>query len=164
MDCCWCDPTKYPYVSRDQPVNRLVDEDNFTYVIVPRESHVKHHLLVFLKANEGKHKKGLIDCTEQDLIHLGRTIAGWCRILKEHLGYNTVYSGCYSDAGHVHFHLLPLKRPEDKPRDGNAMQWLAEKESASDRNKFDKMTDAQKTVRLEEILAVVAELKGAVPG
>jgi len=164
-DCgCWmCDPKQYKnLVPWDQKIERLVDQDKRTYVIVPRESHVKHHLLVVLKAQRGKHKRGLIECTKDDLRYLGKTIYKWCSILKKLPSkYDTVYAGCYSDEGHVHFHLIPFNHKRNKGYYGFAMTWLAEKECKSAANPFCKMSHEKKNKRVVEFAKIVKELQGA---
>jgi diadenosine tetraphosphate (Ap4A) HIT family hydrolase len=131
--------------------------DRHTYVIVPRESHVKHHLLVVLKASRGVHKDGLIHCTADDLKHLGAMISRWCNILEQ-CGYDRVYTGCYSDEGHAHFHLIPFQWARDKGYNGRAMQWLGEKEWRSDNRSFDGLSDQDKRARFSEIECLVATL------
>lgn len=159
MTCWMCDREKYVWLEHQgSRVCRLVDEDEHAYVIVPRESHVKHHLLVVLKANEEPHKQGLIECTADDLRRLATTISRWCDVLKRY-PYDTVYTACYSDEGHVHFHLIPLNHARDKGYSGKAMQWLAEKERLSDAKPFAEMSDADKKARLMDIESLVAELR-----
>ncbi len=159
MNCWMCDPTQYRWLQyADLRVSRLLSENKYTYVIVPRESHVKHHLLVALKEKNGRHKRGLIECSAEELAYLGSTISHWCAILKK-MKYDTVYTGCYSDEGHTHFHLIPLNHAKDKGVSGSAMQWLAEKEKLSDRNQFTKMSDTQKRARLLNIASLVFEMK-----
>jgi hypothetical protein len=140
-----------------------VYENKYTYVIVPRESHVKHHLLVVLKAENGAHKRGLIECTADGLTHLGTTISRWCAVLKR-CPYDTIYTGCYSDAGHVYFHLILLNHATDKGFLGGAMQWLAEKERLSAEKPFSSMVDAEKRARLNDVESLVATLKGMIGG
>lgn len=150
-----CDSDQYAWLKYDgQRVRRLVDEDGRTYVTVPRESHVEHHLLVVLKARRGVHKPGLIDCTAEELKYLGATISRWCAALKRY-GYDSVYTGCYSDAGHVHFHLIPFNHARDKGYKGEAMQWLAKKECISDSRPFDGLSDTDKRARLRKIECIV---------
>lgn len=130
MTSCWmCERKQYQYLElqTESAVERLVDEDNNCYVIVPWNSVVKHHVLVVLK----KHKKGLIECEPWDLTLLGIMIAKWCRIFKS-MGYDTVYSGCYSDNGHIHYHLYPIVFARDKKENGGAIQWLAQREAWAD--------------------------------
>ena len=161
-DCgCWmCDPEQYENLSPncDRKIERLVDQDNRTYVIVPQESHVRHHLLIVLKAQKGKHKRGLMECKNSDLLHLSKTLFKWCSILKEQFRYDTVYAGCYSDEGHVHFHLIPFRYKHDKGYSGFAMAWLAEKEGKSAASPFGKMSQHGKFKRLLEIRKIVKEL------
>jgi diadenosine tetraphosphate (Ap4A) HIT family hydrolase len=161
-----CDFIQYAWLEHDgHRVFRLVSEDQYTYVIVPRESHVEHHLLVVLKTQDERHKRGLIECTKDDLAHLGATISYWCAILRQPpFGYDTVYAGCYSDEGHVHFHLIPLKHDRDKGYRGAAMTWLALKECKSDANPFCKMSDQEKRERLDEIKEIVSNLRTADSG
>ena len=164
-DCgCWmCDPKQYNRQGDgDREIERQVDYDRHTYVIVPRESHVPHHLLVVLKAKGGRHRRGLVECTKDDLCYLGKKISKWCSILKQpRFGYDTVYAGCYSDNGHVHFHLIPLNHKRDKGYHGFAMTWLAEKEGKSAANSFSKMSAEKKRERLNKIEEIVKELKNA---
>ena len=164
MDCWLCDQNQYTWLEhQDKRVCRLVYEDKYTYVIVPRESHVKHHLLVVLKAENGAHKRGLIECTADDLTYLGTTISQWCAMLKR-CHYDTVYAGCYSDAGHVHFHLIPLNHATDKGFLGSAMQWLSEKERLSAKRPFASMVDEEKRARLDDVASLVSTLKGMIEG
>ena len=63
MNCPWCNQKEMKYITfNGKTVNRQLFEDDYTYVIVPRESHVKHHIIVILKKNEEQHRTGLIDC------------------------------------------------------------------------------------------------------
>ncbi len=159
MNCWMCDPFQYAWLEyADLRVSRLLFENEHTYVIVPRESHVKHHLLVALKEKNGQHKWGLIECSAEELAYLGSTISYWCAILKK-MKYDTVYTGCYSDEGHMYFHLIPLIHAKDKGLSGSAMQWLAEKEKRSDLNQFTEMSDTLKRARLNNIETLVSELK-----
>jgi len=154
-----CDPSQYAWLEyADLRVSRLLFENQHTYVVVPRESHVKHHLLVALKEKNGQHKRGLIECSDAELAYLGSTISYWCTILNK-MNYDTVYTGCYSDEGHVHFHLVPLIHAKDKGLSGSAMQWLAEKEKRSDFNQFTEMSDTLKRARLYNIETLVSEMK-----
>lgn len=157
---CWlCNRREYAWVRfRKRSVCRLVYEDDYTYVIVPRESHVKHHLLVVLKAKNGSHKRGLIDCSADDLTSLAVTISSWCDVLKG-CHYDTVYTGCYSDEGHVHFHLVPLNHASDKGYSGKAMQWLAQKEKESDKRTFKSLDSNAKFLRLNDVEFLVAQLR-----
>ena len=159
---CWlCNPNEYNWVEhKSNRVHRLVDEDDFTFVVVPRHSHVRHHLLVVLKRNEDGHKSGLIDCAEGDLKAMATPMAKWCSILKS-MGYDTVYSGCYSDEKHVHYHLIPFKFVDAKGFKGSAMQWLGCRELFSDQRSWDRLDDNGRTERLREIDSVVQELISA---
>jgi diadenosine tetraphosphate (Ap4A) HIT family hydrolase len=141
-------------------VDRQLFEDDYTYVLVPRESHVKHHLIVVLKKNnEEQHRAALMECNSDDLTDIGKTIYKFCSKLKElPYGYDTVYSGCFSDAGHVHYHLFPLNIDRDKGYKGCAISWLSEKECRSECNSFEKMTHKAKLDRLSEIESIVREL------
>ena len=161
MNCPWCNQEEMKYIRyKDKTVNRQLFEDDYTYVLVPRESHVKHHLIVVLKKKEEKHRAGLIECTSDDLTHIGKTIYRFCSKLKElPYGYDAVYSGCFSDAGHVHYHLFPLNIDRDKGYKGCAIGWLSEKECRSECNSFEKMTHQAKLARLREIELIVRELK-----
>jgi diadenosine tetraphosphate (Ap4A) HIT family hydrolase len=134
-------------------VNRLVFEDPNAYVIVPLESHVPHHLIVALR----NHKQGFIDCTADDHAHIGKTLAIACQALKS-IGYSHVYGGCYSDEGHVHYHLIPFNMGIDKSYPGRAMHWLAEMERITDSHPFDGMSDPEKARRLDQIEIAVAEV------
>jgi diadenosine tetraphosphate (Ap4A) HIT family hydrolase len=159
MNCWMCDPKKYTFVEhQDFRVSRLVFENDSTFVTVPRESHVKHHLLVVLKPQDAQHKNSLIECSASDLAALGSTIVKCCQTLKR-MGYDTVYTGCYSDSGHAHFHLIPFKHSIDKGYPGKAMKWLAEKEEKSNSKRFDSLNEANKLARLKEVKTIVAELK-----
>lgn len=166
MVCWMCDSNQYSWLEHDgYRVFRRVSEDQYTYVIVPRESHAEHHLLVVIKKQDGQHKRGLIECTKDDLAYLGATISYGCSILRQPpFEYDTVYAGCYSDEGHVHFHLIPLKHDRDKGYPGGAMTWLALKECKSAANPFCKMSDQKKRERLNKIKEIVSKLKSADPG
>ena len=154
-----CDRKQYAWLEhKDTRVRRLVDEDKHSYVIVPRESHVKHHLLVVLKSKKGVHKSGLIHCTANELELLSPMISRWCKKLRR-CGYDTIYAGCYSDDGHVHFHLIPLQLERDKGYRGEAMQWLGEKERRSDSRPFDRLSDSNKRRRLRQVQSLVKSLQ-----
>lgn len=158
MTCWLCDRSKYEYIEHNgMRVSRLLFEDDNTFVVIPRESHVKHHLIVGLKAKNGIHKSGLIECNSDDLNHLGATIAK-CNAAIQRVGYDTIYLGCYSDEGHIHYHLLPLVHSRDKGYKGSAMKWMAEKEDEVKKRMFDDMNDNEKHMRLEEIKSLVDEL------
>ena len=150
-----CDPSQYAWFEyADLRVSRLLFENEHTYVIVPRESHVKHHLLVTLKEKNGQHKRGLIECSAEELAYLGSTISYWCTILKK-MKYDTVYTGCYFDEGRMHFHLIPMIHAKDKGSSGSAIQWLAEKERRSALNQFTQMSDTLKRARLHNIETII---------
>jgi diadenosine tetraphosphate (Ap4A) HIT family hydrolase len=145
---------------KSKKVDRQLFEDDYTYVLVPKESHVKHHLIVVLKKrSEEHHRAGLMDCKPDDLAHIGNTIYKCCSKLKKlPYRYDTVYSGCFSDAGHVHYHLFPLNIDRDKGYKGSAISWLSEKECRSECNSFEKMTHKAKLKRLSDIESIVREL------
>ena len=156
---CWlCDPDKYEWVEHNgDRVQRLVDEDNLTFVVVPQHSHVRHHLLVVLKRSMNGHKRGLIDCNADDLKAMAEPIHKWCLVFRR-MGYDTVYSGCYSDAGHVHYHLIPFKFVDAKGFRGSAMQWLGCREMFSDQRSWDRLDNKHKAARVREIASVAQEL------
>ena len=156
-DCWWCNNYEMVLYGA-RCVNRLVYRDAYTYVIVPLESHVRHHLLVVLR----EHRDTLIDCDEKHLRHIGATVAKTCKVLRS-TGYDRVYAGCYSDDRHVHYHLIPFIKAADKPYDGYAMHRLAVKERLSAAHPFCGMTDLEKLARLDEIGIVVADIRGAWP-
>ena len=160
MNCPWCNQEEMKYITYNgKTVDRQLFEDDYTYVLVPRESHVKHHLIVVLKKNEEQHRAGLMECNSDDLTHIGKTIYKFCSKLKElPYGYDTVYSGCFSDEGHLHYHLFPLNIESDKGYKGCAISWLSEKECRSECNSFEKMTHKAKLERLSEIESIVREL------
>ena len=107
MACWLCNPDEYKWVGHGgKCVRRLLDEDNETFVTVPKHSHVPHHLLVVLKSCGDSHKEGLIQCGCRDMVALAMMMAKWCSVLRT-IGYDTIYSGCYSDEGHVHCHSSP---------------------------------------------------------
>jgi diadenosine tetraphosphate (Ap4A) HIT family hydrolase len=162
---CWmCNPEEYKWASHaDEPVNRLLDEDEYTFVVVPLHSHVRHHLLVVLKRTGDSHKCGLIDCNANDLQALAIMTAKWCSILKT-MHYDTIYSGCYSDEGHMHYHLIPFSFEKDKGFKSHALQWLGCKEMVSDTRAWHKLDDAGKVARLTEIRDVVNELANTASG
>ena len=146
---------------KGKKVNRQLFEDDYTYVLVPRESHVRHHLIVVLKKNAKQHRAGLMECNSDDLAHIGKTIYRFCsKVKKLPYRYDTVYSGCFSDAGHVHYHLFPLNIDRDKGYKGCAISWLSEKEYRSECNSFEKMTHKAKLERLSEIESIVREFIG----
>lgn len=164
---CWmCDEAKYSFLEHDgRSVSRLVFEDDRTYVIVPRESHVPYHLLVVLK----EHRDGLVSCHESDLTALGKTIAGTSQALKaleDKEDPTVVYACCFSDSQdtqHVHFHLIPFRR-SDKRMKGGAMHWLAEKEFQSCKNRFACLGSDDKHASLDKIETIVAQVKKAITG
>jgi diadenosine tetraphosphate (Ap4A) HIT family hydrolase len=159
MKCWLCDRSQYEYLEyEDVRVSRLLFECEYTFVVIPQESHVKHHLIVALKAQNGLHRRGLIDCTAEDLYHLGNTIAK-CSAAIRRIGYDTIYAGCYSDEGHVHYHLLPLCHARDKGYKGYAMKWMAEKEATVENRRFSNMNASEKRLRLKEVKSLVDEIK-----
>jgi diadenosine tetraphosphate (Ap4A) HIT family hydrolase len=156
-----CDPKEYRILTwGNRKVCRVVGEDDNCYVIVPRESHLEHHLLVVLKPAAGQHKRGLIECTYSDISNLGKAISNWSGVLKT-MGYDTVYAGCFSDEGHIHFHLFPFRFQMDKGKRGKALQWLAKKEQKFETHCFSRLTEKQKESRMDKIEAIVAELNKA---
>ena len=155
---CWLCNDYVEVGPAKRKVNRLVFEDANSYAIIPLESHVQHHLIVALK----KHKESLIDCSAEDLAHIGKTLASACKAFKC-MGYSRVYSGCYSDEGHVHYHLIPFIMGIDKGYSGRGMHWLAEKERVSDSHPFDGMTRIEKQRKLEQIEIAVAEIRANWP-
>lgn len=159
---CWmCNPEEYEWASHgDERVKRLLDEDDYVFVVVPLHSHVRHHLLVVLKRSDDGHKCGLIECNSWDLQVLAKMTAKWCSILKT-MKYDTIYSGCYSDEGHVHYHLIPFRFEKDKGFPGSAMQWLGCKEMVSDTRAWHKLDDKGKAARITEIRGIVDELANA---
>jgi diadenosine tetraphosphate (Ap4A) HIT family hydrolase len=161
MNCSWCKIEEIRFVVyENKRVDRLLAEDEYTYVIVPQESHVMHHLIVVLKGKEGSHKAGLIDCDSTDLINIGKTTVACCEKLKRlPYGYDTIYSGCFSDAGHVHFHLFPLNIDRDKGERGRAINWLSKKEFYSEQNSFEGLSHESKLKRLNEMELIVEELR-----
>jgi diadenosine tetraphosphate (Ap4A) HIT family hydrolase len=161
MDCWLCKEKDYRFIKYDKLlVDRLVYEDKYTYAIVPKDSHVKHHLLVVLKSKNGVHKKGLIECNAADLRKIGKTMAILCSKLKKlNSNYDTIYTGCFSDEGHVHYHLFPLNHKNDKGYSGCAITWLSEKEAKSTCKSFKNMSRKEKKERLKEIDLLAKEIK-----
>ena len=155
---CWLCDDYEEVKTATKKVNRLVYQDPITYVIVPKDSHVPHHLIVVLRV----HKKGLIDCSAEDHVHIGKTVAIACQTLKS-MGYRQVYGGCYSDEGHVHYHLIPFNMGIDKSYQGYAMHWLAEKERMTASHHFNGMTDPEKQERLKQIEIAVEEVRAKWP-
>jgi hypothetical protein len=51
--------------------------------MLPCNTTLEHHLLVVLKAQNGQHKGGLIECTKDDLAYLGATVSYCCSILRQ---------------------------------------------------------------------------------
>ena len=162
MDCWLCDASKYKTLGHNgHVVDRMLEEDDNTYVVVPRHSHVRYHLLVVLKKKPNEqHKQGLIMCSVEDQIAMAKTCARWCEVLKG-MEYDTVYSGCYSDEGHAHYHLIPFMFGEAKGFSGSAMQWLGYREMFSDKHAWQHLSGDRRSARLKEIESVVADLKAA---
>jgi diadenosine tetraphosphate (Ap4A) HIT family hydrolase len=159
-----CNPEENKWLSQgNERVNRLLDEDKYAFVVVPRHSHVRHHLLVVLKRSGDRHKNGLIECCPQDLKVLAEMTAKWCSILKI-MKYDTIYSGCYSDEGHVHYHLIPFIFKNDKGFEGSAMQWLGCKEMVSDKRAWDLLDNKGKIARIIEIRSVINDFTNAASG
>ena len=155
---CWmCDREQYMYTEvLGFRVNKVIYENSDVYVMVPHDPHVRHHVMVVLK----KHRDGLINCREEDLRAMLAAIVK-CNPAFKRLGYDTVYTGVFSDNGHMHFHLFPLRWFEDKRWMGEALQWLAHRERESDENAFISLTDEAKLVRLERIAQSKRELSKA---
>ncbi|MFZ2446559.1 MAG: hypothetical protein WAW37_09380 [Syntrophobacteraceae bacterium] len=151
---CWLCNDYRELKTQAWKVNRLVCEYPNSYVIVPQDSHVKHHLIVALR----EHRRGLIDCSADDLTHILESLLSACKALKN-MSYKHIYAGCYSDEGHVHFHLIPFNIDIDKSYDRLVPHWLAEKEFHTAVYNFDHMNSKQKKVRLREIEIIAEEVR-----
>ena len=103
-----------------------------------------------------------MECSSDDLKHIGHTISKFCSKLEKlpDYEYDTIYSGCFSDEHHVHYHLFPLNLERDKGYKGFAISWLSEKECRSETKSFnfEKMKHEAKLKRLREIESIVREL------
>ena len=73
--------------------------------------------------------------------------------------YDTIYSGCFSDEHHVHYHLFPLDFKNDKGYKGWAINWLSVKECESECRSFEKLNPKEKLKRLNEIEEIVRKFK-----
>ena len=162
---CWmCKPENYPFLPTTE-VSRLIDENESCYAIVPAEYLFRHHIMIVHK----EHRDNFIDSTSSEVAEMGKMMSKWCRIFKL-MKYDTVYTGCFSDSGHVHFHLYPFRFKDEKIYKGNALQWLASKEHLARENKFENLikdkqslkkyeaTDKEIAKRIEMIKEVVEEL------
>jgi diadenosine tetraphosphate (Ap4A) HIT family hydrolase len=161
---CWmCAPKEYRYLKcskekcNKHKVDRLIDENEHCYVVVPSDPLFRHHIMIVLKKRNKEHKKNLIECTKIEITQMGEMIAKWCGIFKR-MKYDTVYSGCFSDSGHVHTHLYPFNFEIDKIYKGNAISWLSCKERTISEVKFEKLSHDDQVKRIELIRKIVKTL------
>ena len=152
---CWlCDPKEYPFLP-DTEVLRLIDDDENCYAIFPTDYLLRHHIMIVHK----EHRDNFIYCTSSEIAQMGKMMSKWCRIFQL-MKYDTVYTGCFSDSGHVHFNLYPFHFDNEKIYKGSAIQWLAAKEHLAGENRYDTLQGELKEKRIKEIEGIVKELLG----
>ncbi len=104
-DCIFC-----RIISGEIP-SRKIFEDEWTYAFMDVAQDVDGHILVVPKA----HRKNILDCDEETLAQLMRTVKKISNHLTEKCGYNGVNLLNASDesAGqsvpHFHIHIIPRK-------------------------------------------------------
>ncbi len=152
---CWMrDPEDYPFLPKTkEKVLRLIDDDKNCYAIVPQDYLFRHHIMIVHKV----HRDNFIDCNSSEIAQMGKMMNKWCKIFKK-MKYDTVYTGCFSDSGQVHFNLYPFNFEDEKIYRGNAIQWLAEKERLAGKHRYDTLEGELKEKRIKEIEVIVKEL------
>jgi len=153
-----CDRKKYEIVGEDVPVNRLVDEKDRYYVIVPRDPHVWCHIMIVLK----KHREGLVKAQKMDLEALIEPVHNWTKILSRDPECDRVYLACLCDAEpgerHLHYHLIPVWKNQ-KVYFGHGLQWLGHLECRTEMMRFDKCSVSGRKARGKHIESMVTLLK-----
>ncbi len=118
-DCIFC-----KIISGEIP-SRKIYEDEWTFAFMDVAQDVDGHILVVPKA----HRKNILDCDEETLAQLMRTVKKISNHLTEKCGYNGVNLLNASDesAGqsvpHFHIHIIPRKQGDGVdgwPRFGGA--------------------------------------------
>jgi len=84
-----------------------------------------------------------------DVAQMGNMMSKWCRVFKL-MKYDTVYTGCFSDSGHAHFHLYPFHFKTEKIDKGCALQWLASKEHLAGENMFKNLQKDKEALKKDE--------------
>ena len=109
MDCIFC-----KIIKGDIPSFKIY-EDEYTYVFLDIAKDVDGHTLVVPK----KHVTNVIDCDEQTLIHVSKTIKKIANYYVEKCGYDGVNilnasgSAAQQTVSHLHFHIIPRKNNDN---------------------------------------------------
>ena len=109
MDCIFC-----KIIKGDIPSFKIY-EDEYTYVFLDIAKDVDGHTLVVPK----KHVTNVIDCDEQTLIHVSKTIKKISNYYVEKCGYDGVNilnasgSAAQQTVNHLHFHIIPRKNNDN---------------------------------------------------
>ena len=115
-----------------------VYEDEYTYAFLDINPTNEYHTLVIPK----KHVENIFDVSEDDFIHIMKTVKKIADFYHEKLGIKNVQiinsSGAEAqqDVFHLHFHIVPRHAG-----DGQDIHWTTHKEW---REKFDLMLDELK--------------------
>ena len=104
-ECVFC------RIIRGEIPSRKVFEDEWTFAFMDAAADVDGHMLVIPKA----HRKNILDCDDEILCHLMKTVRKIARHLVTNCGYHGVNLLNASDesAGqsvpHFHIHIIPRK-------------------------------------------------------
>ena len=108
-DCIFC-----KIVNGTAPCMKLW-EDEYTMAFMDIAKDVDGHLLVIPKA----HKKNILDCDEETLAHIMKTVKRISNHLVENCGYNGVNllnasdESAGQDVFHFHIHIIPRKNNDN---------------------------------------------------
>lgn len=161
--CYMCDPNQYKVVDTNVSIDRLLEDKEKYYVIIPREPQLFCHLLIVLKADPktGKYRRGLVAANRSDLTVLIEPVIKWTKILRCAIkDCDRVYLACISDRPHLHYHLFPVRK-KDKPKPGSGLKWLGDREACTEMKRFDQCSLSEKQARGEYIRSIFKFLKKA---
>lgn len=153
---CWmCDEEDVKFIDKKcVRKNRIIDESDKYYVIVPQDPLLYCHIMILLK---GKHRENLTDAKINDLNALNKAVSKWTDILKKSVkDCRNVFLTCLCDSEkvHLHYHLFPVSNKEKIIR-GHGHQWLGAHETIIDNKPLKKCKGKEKKKRIEYIHKMV---------
>lgn len=109
MDCIFC-----KIIKGDIPSFKIY-EDEYTYAFLDIAKDVDGHTLVIPK----KHVVNILDCDEETLNHVSKTIKKICNHYVDNCGFagcnilNASGKAAQQSVFHLHFHIIPRKNDDE---------------------------------------------------
>ncbi|MCL2007203.1 MAG: HIT family protein [Treponema sp.] len=128
-DCIFCK------IVKGELKSWKVYEDDFTYAFFDINPISEYHTLVIPK----KHYENIFDITENDFLHLSKTMKKITNMYNKKLGMKNIQIICNSgseaqqDVFHIHFHIIPRHKGDNQD-----IKWTTHKEWQEN---FDKLLE-----------------------